>query len=66
MATRQQILSAILRVAGNPESGNVKALAPAMADAIVALDETPAVVSDDKKAKPVAKETRIIEAQETR
>jgi len=66
MANRQQIINAILRVAGNPESGNIKALAPAFADAIVALDKTPAAVSDDKKAKPVAKETRIVEAQETR
>jgi len=66
MANRAEIINAIMKVAGNPESGNIKQLAPAFADAIIRLDETPAAVSDDKKAKPVAKETRIIEAQETR
>lgn len=60
MANRQQIVSTILKVAGNPENGVIKDLAGPIADAIVALDE-PEVKSYD----PV-KETRVTKAQEKR
>ena len=69
MATKNEIKDAIMRVAGNPVSGPIAALADAMADAVVELDsaETP------KKAKPVKgtteqreKETRVFEAAEQR
>lgn len=59
MATVADIEAAILRVAGNPEAGPIKALAGAMAEEIAKLDH-PAQAS-----KP-AKEKRVIEALETR
>jgi hypothetical protein len=69
MATREQIEQTILRVAGHPVSGPIKAMASQFAEAIVELDsaDTP------KKAKPVRgtaqqreKETRVFEAVEQR
>jgi hypothetical protein len=36
--TKEQIVSAILAVAGEPVSGIIKELAPAFADAILAID----------------------------
>jgi len=53
MATKEQIITAILEVAGNPAVGEIKDLAEAFADAVVAID-TP------------AKEVRVLEAKETR
>jgi hypothetical protein len=38
MASREQIVSTILEVAGNPSVGVIAELAEALADAIVALD----------------------------
>lgn len=49
MATEQQIRSAILKVAGNPDSGPIKALADDMARAIVALDNPPAQPTKEKR-----------------
>jgi hypothetical protein len=51
MATKEQIVAAILEVAGNP--GQVRDLAEAFADAVVAID-TP------------VKEVRVVEVKETR
>jgi len=53
MATKEQIIAAILETAGNPAVGEVKDLSEAFADAIVAID-TP------------AKEVRVVEVKETR
>lgn len=64
MATRQQIKDAIMRVAGNPESGVVKSLVDQWADAIVALDEPEK--PKEAKAEPEVKETRVISAAEKR
>ncbi len=53
MATKDQIVKAILEVAGNPAAGEIKELADAFADAIVSLDA------------PVT-EKRVVKAEETR
>jgi hypothetical protein len=53
MATKAQIVEAILKTAGNPDTGIVKDLAEAFADAVVAIDA------------PV-KETRVDAPKETR
>ena len=53
MATKEQIVEAILKVAGNPAAGEIKDLADAFADAIVSLDT------------PVT-EKRVVKAEETR
>ena len=42
MATKAEIEQTILRVAGNPVSGPIRAMAGEFAEAIVALDENPA------------------------
>lgn len=57
MATKDEIIAAIMAVAGNPEVGAVKELASEFADAIIALDNP---LSKD------AKEVRIVKAEETR
>lgn len=57
MATKEQIIDAILTVAGNPAIGEIKDLAGDFADAIVALD-TP--------VGKEAKEVRVVKAEETR
>lgn len=57
---KEQIKSAILKTAGNPESGAIADLADAIADAILNID-TPEV----KKFNPVS-ETRVIESKEIR
>lgn len=57
MATKEQIVKAILDVAGNPAVGVIKDLAEDFADAIISLDA------------PAAKETkeaRVVKAEETR
>ncbi|CAB4161373.1 hypothetical protein UFOVP772_43 [uncultured Caudovirales phage] len=56
---KEQIKQAILKVAGNPESGAIFELADAMADAI--CEKEPEV----KKFDPV-KETRVVVSNETR
>lgn len=62
MATKEQIVAAILEVAGHPESGPIPALAEKWADAIVGLD-LPAVETASERP---AKETRITKPEETR
>jgi hypothetical protein len=57
MATKEQIIEAILKVAGDPTVGVIKDLADDFADAIISLDA------------PVAKETketRVVKSEETR
>jgi hypothetical protein len=70
MATKEQIKQTILRVAGFPEAGAIKALAGEMAEAIIALDapaETPMRVTATKgSTQQREKETRVIEAAEQR
>jgi hypothetical protein len=70
MATKEQIKETILRVAGFPEAGAIKALADAMAEAIAGLDapaETPVKVTAAKgSVQQREKETRVIEAAEQR
>jgi hypothetical protein len=56
---REEIKQAILKVAGNPDSGPIADLADAMADAI--CDTKP----ETKKFDPIA-ETRVIVSNETR
>lgn len=57
MASQEQVREAIMKVAGNPDSGPIKALADKMARAIVELDNPP--------AQPV-KEKRVTHSTETR
>jgi hypothetical protein len=71
MATRNDIKSTILKVAGDPVSGPIRALADQMADAVWALDNSSAETPD--KVKPVRgtvqqveKETRVMGAVEQR
>lgn len=58
MASHSEIRAAILKVAGNPDSGVIKDLADDMARAVVALDS---VVEEAP-----AKEIRVVRAKETR
>ncbi len=60
MANKEEIIKAILDVAGNPEVGVVRDFAEAWADAIVAIDN-PVVVE-----KKDVKEVRVVKAEETR
>lgn len=71
MATVNDIKSTILKVAGNPVSGPISALAGEMAEAIFELDNSSA--DTPKKVKPirgtiqqVEKETRVLGAVEQR
>jgi hypothetical protein len=57
MATEKQIEETILRVAGNPSSGSLKALAPVIARAIAELDAPPV---------EKVKEKRVIDSSEIR
>jgi hypothetical protein len=78
MATKNEIMQAILDVAGNPETGVVREYAERWADAIVGLDaEVPFVpgardgdgdgmVQDGTKWERPAKETRVTKPGETR
>jgi hypothetical protein len=61
VANKEQIKSAILKVAGNPETGIVNDLVDSWADAIVAIDQPEAA----SLSKP-AKETRVVTANEVR
>lgn len=60
MATQAQIKAAILKAAGNPESGAIRDLADAMAKAVAEID-----APEVKEFKPVA-ETRVLKASEKR
>ena len=66
MATKAEIKAAILKAAGNPESGVVFKNVDTWAEAIVALDApTKSAEKVEEKSKPV-KETRTLSADETR
>ena len=58
---REEIKSALLKAAGNPESGVIVEYADKMAEAIMLLSEP----AEKKNFNPV-KETRIIPAVESR
>jgi SHS2 domain-containing protein len=68
MASKADIKKAILEVAGNPDSGVIRELADAWADAIVALDdvEANAKVQEGVPSEKPEKEVRIIKATESR
>ena len=57
---KAKVKAAILKVAGDPESGIIAQLADAMAEAVVNIDKP-----EIKKFEPV-KETRVQEIKETR
>jgi hypothetical protein len=61
MANEKDIKEAILKVAGNPESGAIHSLAPEMAKAIMALDE----LKSPRAEKP-KREVRVTEPTEVR
>ena len=61
MMNKQEIKSALLKVAGNPESGVIAEYADAMAEAIYLLLE-----SNEKKHYEPVQETRIIAPIESR
>jgi hypothetical protein len=50
--TRDEIIAAILKVAGHPSSGAIRDLAPAMADEIL--------------GKPETRASKVVETRETR
>jgi hypothetical protein len=54
VATRDQIIAAILKTAGDPSVGAIKELAPAMADEILAIDA------------PMTRASKSVETRETR
>jgi hypothetical protein len=58
MASKDAIKSEILRIAGNPSSGDVAELADKWAEAIAKLDQ--------KNSINPAKEVRVVETKETR
>ena len=53
MATKEQIVQAILDVAGNPDAGDIRDLSEKFADAILAIDAP-------------AKEVRVVDVKEIR
>lgn len=57
---KAKVKEAILKVAGNPESGVIADLADEMAEAVINIDKP-----ETKKFNPVA-ETRVQEVKETR
>lgn len=69
MATKAEIEQTILRVAGNPVSGPIRAMAGAFAEAIVELDsaDTPKPVKPSRgTSEQREKETRVLGAVEQR
>jgi hypothetical protein len=60
--TKEEIKAAILKVAGNPESGPIAEYANAWAEELYKLSNP---VAEVKKYEPV-KETRVQEIKETR
>ena len=68
MASKEQIKGAILAVAGNPESGDIWALADKMAEAVLGLDSQVPVKTEQKSAdtEMPSKETRVIKPEATR
>ena len=63
MATKAEIKAAILKVAGNPESGPIFQLVDDIAEAIVGLD---APVRTGAPSSEPTKETRVLKADEQR
>jgi hypothetical protein len=60
--TRDEIIAAILRVAGNPSSGVIRELAPAMADEILGEEEPV-----QRATKPTeTRASKVVETRETR
>jgi hypothetical protein len=57
MATKEQIKDAILKAAGNPETGVIADMADQFAEAVLGLEE---------KSSAPAKETRVVESKEIR
>jgi hypothetical protein len=57
MATKQEIKAAILKAAGNPESGIIADMADEFAEAVLGLEE---------KSSAPAKEVRVVEPKEIR
>lgn len=53
MASKEQIVKAILDVAGNPSAGDIRDLSEVMADAIIAIDAP-------------SKEVRVVKTDEIR
>ena len=72
MASREQMIQAIMKVAGNPSVGAIKVLAPEFADAILELDnasvrKSPVLAQVSKGATEQAeKETRVLRSDEER
>ena len=69
MATKSEIEQTILRVAGNPVSGPIRAMAGQFAEAIVELDsaDTPKPVKPTRgTSQQREKETRVLGAVEQR
>ena len=64
MANEKQIKDAILKAAGNPESGAIYALAPEMAKAVAELD-SPSEPESPRAEKP-KREIRVSEPTEVR
>jgi len=60
MATKDEIKAAILKVAGNPESGAIADLVELMADEIEAIDNPPSLT------KVQEKQSRVTKPEETR
>jgi hypothetical protein len=57
MATKEQIKDAILKAAGNPETGVIADMADQFAEAVLGLEE---------KSSTPAKEVRVVEPKEIR
>jgi hypothetical protein len=57
MATKEQIKDAILKAAGNPETGVIADMADQFAEAVLGLEE---------KSSTPAKEVRVVESKEIR
>jgi hypothetical protein len=57
MATKQEIKEAILKAAGNPETGVIADMADQFAEAVLGLEQ--------KNSAP-AKEVRVVESKEIR
>ncbi len=68
MASKEEIKKAILAVAGNPESGELWALADKMAEAVLGLDGKAPVKTEQKSAEAgePSKETRVVKPDFTR
>jgi hypothetical protein len=57
MATKEQIKAALLKAAGNPETGVIADMADQLAEAVAGLEE---------KSSTPAKEVRVVEPKEIR